>query len=89
MGCKQMTVIQAVFRRRVNPSAGEVRLQVAVRCWADPYLFPCRRNDQQLATLYLILTEAISGLLRSPVVLALSGRTMELDGQGRCVAGCG
>ena len=34
-------------------------------------------------------TEAISGLLRSPVVLALSGRTMELDGQGRCVAGCG
>lgn len=34
-------------------------------------------------------TEAISRLLRSPVLLALSGRTMELDGQGRCVAGCG
>ena len=33
-------------------------------------------------------TEEISGMLRSPVVLALSGRTMELDGQGRCVAGC-
>ena len=34
-------------------------------------------------------TEAISRLLRGPVVLALSGRTMELNGQGRCVAGCG
>jgi L-ascorbate metabolism protein UlaG (beta-lactamase superfamily) len=34
-------------------------------------------------------TAEISGLLKSPVVLALSGRTMELDGQGRCVAGCG
>jgi len=33
-------------------------------------------------------TAEISGMLRSPVVLALSGRTMELDGQGRCVAGC-
>ena len=34
-------------------------------------------------------TAAIAGLLRSPPVLALSGRTMELDGQGRCAAGCG
>jgi hypothetical protein len=34
-------------------------------------------------------TAEIYGLLRSPVVLALSGRTMELDGQGKCVAGCG
>jgi L-ascorbate metabolism protein UlaG (beta-lactamase superfamily) len=34
-------------------------------------------------------TAAIAALLRSPVVLALSGRTMEIDGQGRCVAGCG
>jgi hypothetical protein len=33
-------------------------------------------------------TAELSGMLRSPVVLALSGRTMEFDGQGRCVAGC-
>jgi len=33
-------------------------------------------------------TAEIAGLLRSPMVLALSGRTIELDGQGRCVAGC-
>jgi L-ascorbate metabolism protein UlaG (beta-lactamase superfamily) len=33
-------------------------------------------------------TAEISGMLRSPVVLAVSGRTMEFDGQGRCVAGC-
>jgi hypothetical protein len=34
-------------------------------------------------------TADISGKLRSGVVLALSERTMEFDGQGRCVAGCG
>ena len=33
-------------------------------------------------------TAEFSGTLRSPVVLALSDRTMEFDGQGRCVAGC-
>lgn len=33
-------------------------------------------------------TAQLSGMLRTPVVLALSDRTMELDGQGRCVAGC-
>jgi hypothetical protein len=43
---------------------GADRLQVAVRCGADPYLFPCRRDDQQLATLHLIRTEAISRLVQ-------------------------
>ena len=33
-------------------------------------------------------TEQISGLLKSSVVLAVSGRTIEFDGQGKCVAGC-
>jgi hypothetical protein len=33
-------------------------------------------------------TAELSGMLKSPVVLALSGRVMEFDGQGRCVAGC-
>ena len=33
-------------------------------------------------------TAALSGMLRSAVVLGLSGRTMEFDGQGRCVVGC-
>ena len=33
-------------------------------------------------------TAELSGMLRSPVVLALSGRTIDLDGHGRCVAGC-
>ena len=33
-------------------------------------------------------TAEISGLLRSSVVLAVSDRTMQFDGQGRCVAGC-
>jgi hypothetical protein len=33
-------------------------------------------------------TAELSGMLRSAVALGLSGRTMEFDGQGRCVAGC-
>jgi hypothetical protein len=33
-------------------------------------------------------TADISGKLRSSVVLAISDRTMEFDGQSRCVAGC-
>ena len=34
-------------------------------------------------------TEQISGLLKGrDVVLAVSGRTIEFDGQGKCVAGC-
>lgn len=32
---------------------------------------------------------AFLGLLKKPHVLAVSGRTMEFDGNGRCVAGCG
>ena len=35
-------------------------------------------------------TAEIGNLIKvSPVVLALSGRTMEFDGAGKCVAGCG
>ncbi len=35
-------------------------------------------------------TAEISTLIKDrPVVLAVSGRTMEFDGQGKCVAGCG
>jgi len=33
-------------------------------------------------------TAELSGMLRGAVVLALSDRTMEFDGQGRCVGGC-
>src|SRR5688572_28570140 len=33
-------------------------------------------------------TAELSAMLRSSVVLARSDRTMEFDGQGRCVAGC-
>src|SRR4030095_15768997 len=33
-------------------------------------------------------TAELSGMLRSSVVLAVSDRTMQFDGQGRCVAGC-
>ncbi|MFI4923754.1 MAG: MBL fold metallo-hydrolase [Vicinamibacteria bacterium] len=33
-------------------------------------------------------TEQLSALLKSPTVLAVSGRTIEFDGQGKCVAGC-
>ena len=33
-------------------------------------------------------TEQLSGLLKSSTVLAVSGRTIEFDGQGKCVAGC-
>jgi L-ascorbate metabolism protein UlaG (beta-lactamase superfamily) len=34
-------------------------------------------------------TEQLSALLRSPTVLSVSGRTIEFDGAGKCVAGCG
>ena len=33
-------------------------------------------------------TAEMSAMMHSRVVLALSGRTMEFDGQGRCLAGC-
>lgn len=33
-------------------------------------------------------TAELATQVRVPMVLALSGRTMEFDGQGRCVAGC-
>ncbi|MEO8484825.1 MAG: MBL fold metallo-hydrolase [Betaproteobacteria bacterium] len=33
-------------------------------------------------------TAELSALIRSPVVLGLSGRTFEFDGQGKCVTGC-
>lgn len=33
-------------------------------------------------------TAELATMVRSPMVLALSERTMEFDGQGRCVAGC-
>jgi L-ascorbate metabolism protein UlaG (beta-lactamase superfamily) len=33
-------------------------------------------------------TEQIVKLLKAPAVLAVSGRTIEFDGQGKCVAGC-
>ena len=33
-------------------------------------------------------TEQLSALLKSPTVLAVSGRMIEFDGQGKCVAGC-
>jgi len=33
-------------------------------------------------------TEQLTALLKSPTVLSVSGRTIEFDGQGKCVAGC-
>jgi len=33
-------------------------------------------------------TEQIAALIKAPTVLAVSGRTIEFDGQGKCVAGC-
>ena len=33
-------------------------------------------------------TEQLAGLLKAPAVLAVSGRTIEFDGQGKCVTGC-
>ena len=33
-------------------------------------------------------TAAVSEQIETPVHLAISGRTMEFDGQGRCVTGC-
>jgi hypothetical protein len=39
-------------------------LQVPVGHGADPYLFPRRRDDQQLATLALIGCKAVSGLVQ-------------------------
>jgi hypothetical protein len=33
-------------------------------------------------------TAALIKQLRAPAHLALSGRTMEFDGSGKCVAGC-
>jgi hypothetical protein len=38
-------------------------LQVPVGRWADPNLFPRRRDDQQLATLALFWGEAVSGFV--------------------------
>jgi L-ascorbate metabolism protein UlaG (beta-lactamase superfamily) len=34
-------------------------------------------------------TEQLTALLKSPTVLSVSGRTIEFDGTGKCVAGCG
>ena len=33
-------------------------------------------------------TAAVMKALKAPAHLALSGRTMEFDGNGKCVAGC-
>jgi hypothetical protein len=33
-------------------------------------------------------TAALIKQFKMPALLALSGRTMEFDGQGKCVAGC-
>jgi len=33
-------------------------------------------------------TEQLTALLKSPTVLSVSGRTIEFDGLGKCVAGC-
>ena len=32
--------------------------------------------------------EQLTALLKSPTVLSVSGRTIEFDGLGKCVAGC-
>src|ERR687897_910224 len=63
-----LVALQAPVRVvQVLPAAGVVSadgLDVAVGRWTDPYLLPCRRDDQLLATLHVLGRERLSELVQ-------------------------